>query len=91
MSCHIGWVSRMGLGFRARVIVRAIISFFRGVVVGRLFWRSFESWRRSWELAYSYIFVVVVFVFCVFGWYCPSGVILPMSWVFFWGFFVCLL
>ena len=52
MSCHMCWVRRMGLGFRARVIVRAKSSFWWGrfcVVC----WRSCESWRRSWELPYS--------------------------------------
>ena len=38
---------------------------------------------------YWWVLVVVVFgvVFLVcFGWYWPSGVILPMSWVVFWLF-----
>lgn len=90
MSSHMGWVRRMGLGFRARVIERAISSFWWGrfcVVC----WRSFESCIRSCELPYSYIFVVGrVVVFCCLGLYCPFGVMLPMYWVVFCVFLVCL-
>ena len=49
---------------------RAISSFWLGRFVV-VCWRSFESCSRSWELPYSYIFVVVgvgfVVVFCCFG------------------------
>lgn len=51
MSSHIGWVRRMGLGFRARVMERVISSFWWGWFWVAC-WRSFESCSRSSELAY---------------------------------------
>jgi len=71
VSSHMCWVRRMGVGFRVRVIERAISSFWFGRFVV-VCWRFFESCSRSWELPYSYIFVVVVgvgfvVVFCCLG------------------------
>jgi hypothetical protein len=56
------WVRRMGLGWVARIMERAINSFLWGSVVW-VFCMSCESCRRSCGLPYSYVFVVEVLVF----------------------------
>ena len=84
-------VWRIGPGWVARIIDRAISSFLWGrFVVVLVFWMSFESCWRSCVLPYSYIWVVDCLVFCFLGLYVPFGWMVPRYFAVFWGFLVCL-
>lgn len=52
VSSHVVWARRIGPGFRARIIDRAMIWFLSGLF-DRAFCRSWDSFRQSCELPYS--------------------------------------